>query len=498
MRVAFATYVAPAPDIAPMPQRRLELTPAADFTFEQGIRAIRADLHLPTEFAPEVEAAAAHAAEHPRLPSLDRTDIPLFTIDPPGSMDLDQALWLQRTDGGYRVQYAIADVAAFVAPGDPIDIEANRRGQTLYGADSKIPLHPKALSEGAASLLPGQERPALLWTLDLDARGELLATDVRRARVASRERLDYPSVQARLDGGDDDPRLALLRGIGTLRRQREIERGGVSLALPAQELGKQGEQWQLAYRTLEPVETWNAQVSLLTGMAAAQLMLGGGVGLLRTLPVPFEPDLARLRLTAHALRIDWPAGMAYPQFIRSLDPREPRHVAMMTASTLVLRGSGYAAFDGAPPPQPLHSAIAAPYAHVTAPLRRLADRYAGECCVALSAGEPVPAWVRESLPGLPATMRDSDRRAGHYERAIIDLVEALVLAPRVGEVFTGNLVSVAANPAHGGTVVLPDLAIEARVDGAPVQALGADLPVRLVEADPQKRRVTFEAIAPMP
>jgi exoribonuclease R len=477
-----------------MTQRRLELTPAADFTFEQGIADIRADLHLPDGFAAEVEATAARAAQQPRLPALDRTDLPLFTIDPPGAMDLDQAMWLERTAVGFRVHYAIADVAAFVAPGDAVDVEANRRGQTLYGADSKIPLHPKVLSEGAASLLPGELRPALLWTLDLDARAELVAVDVRRARVASRERFDYPSVQARLDAGDADPRFVLLRELGQLRKQREIERGGVSLALPAQELGKRDDRWHLAYRTLEPVEGWNAQVSLLTGMAAARLMLAGGIGLQRTLPEPAAPEIARLRLTARALRIDWPAALAYPEFIRALDPREPRHVAMMMAATSVLRGAGYAAFDGAPPAQPRHSAIASPYAHVTAPLRRLADRYAGEACVALCAGEPVPAWVREALPGLPVTMRDSDRRAGQYERAIIDLVEALVLAPRVGEVFTGNLVALAAHPQHGGTIVLPELAIEARVDGAPVQALGEDLPVRLVEADPARRRVTFAAV----
>jgi exoribonuclease R len=474
--------------------RRLRSASPAAPALEPGIAAIRREMDLPDDFPPEVEAAARAAVANPRLPALDRTAIPFVTIDPPGAMDLDQAMWLERGEAGFRVHYAIADVAAFVAPGDAVDVEANRRGQTLYGADSKIPLHPKALSEGAASLLPGQLRPALLWTLDLDARAELIAVDVRRARVMSRERFDYPSVQARLDKGDADPRFVLLRELGQLRKQREIERGGVSLALPAQELGKRDGRWHLAYRTLEPVEVWNAQVSLLTGMAAARLMLAGGIGLLRTLPEPDAPEIARLRLTAHALRIDWPAALAYPEFIRALDPREPRHVAMMMAATSVLRGAGYAAFDGAPPAQPRHSAIASPYAHVTAPLRRLADRYAGEACVALCAGEPVPAWVRDALPGLPLTMRDSDRRAGQYERAIIDLVEALVLAPRVGEQFTGNLVSIASHPQHGGTIVLPELAIEARVDGAPVQALGEDLRVRLVEADPARRRVTFEAM----
>ena len=83
-------------------------------------------------------------------------------------MDLDQALHIERDGDGYVVHYAIADVAAFVTPGDPVDVEANRRGETLYGADSKVPLHPKVLSEDAGSLLPDQVRPALLWTIKVD------------------------------------------------------------------------------------------------------------------------------------------------------------------------------------------------------------------------------------------------------------------------------------------------------------------------------------------
>ncbi|MGH8030044.1 MAG: RNB domain-containing ribonuclease [Arenimonas sp.] len=474
-----------------MAQLRLTLAAAPDATFAKGIADIRAEMLLPAQFPADVEAAAAQAALHPRLPALDRTDLPLITLDPPGSMDLDQAMWLERRDGGYRVFYAIADVAAFVAPGDPVDLESNRRGQTLYGADSKIPLHPKVLSEGAASLLPGQLRPALLWMLDLDARGELVATDVRRARVASRERFAYPDVQARLDAGDSDPRFALLREIGQLRQQREIERGGVSLALPAQEIECDDGRWRLEYRTLEPVETWNAQISLLTGMAAARLMLAGNIGLLRTLPVPMAVDIVRLRLTAHALRIPWPEALGYPGFIRSLDPREPRHMAMMTAATTVLRGAGYAAFDGAPPEQPRHSAIAAAYAHVTAPLRRLADRHAGEVCVALCAGMPVPDWVRAALPGLPETMRASDRRASHYQRAIIDLIEALVLAPHVGESFAASVIAVAGNGAQRGTVMLPGLAIEASIESKAALELGVDLEATLVQADPVRRRVVF-------
>jgi len=475
--------------------RRIHIQSAADAALAQGLRDIQGDLKLPTAFPPEVEAAAVAAAAHPRWPELDRSEIALVTIDPVGSMDLDQAMYVERTDGGYRVYSAIADVAAFVSAGDPVDLEAHRRGETLYGAETKIPLHPKALSEDAASLLPDQLRPALLWTIDLDRTGEGIAVDVRRAKVRSRARLDYEGVQKIIDADKADPMWAVLREIGELRRQREFSRGGVSLPLPEQEISVADGQWKLAFRARLPLEDWNEQISLLTGMAAAYLMVQAKVGILRTLPPPDPHSIERLRTTARALAIDWPAGLDYPGFIRSLDPTNDVHVAMLTACTAVLRGAGYAVFNGSLPEQPMHSALAAEYAHATAPLRRLVDRYTGEICVALCAKQPVPEWALAALPDLPATMQVSGRRAGQYESAVLNLAEAVVLAPRVGEVFRGAIVEVAHDDPRKGTVVVREPAVEAGVSAAAALPLGADVTVKLVEADPVKRVTRFEQVS---
>ena len=184
------------------------------------------------------------------------------------------------------MHYAIADVAAFVSPGDAVDAEAHRRGETLYGADSKVPLHPPVLSEGAASLLPDQVRPALLWTVRLDATGERTDVRVERALVRSREQLDYETVQAAIDAGTAAEPLQLLKEVGELRLRLEAARGGVALPLPEQEVEIDGDDWRLEFRSLVPAEEWNAQISLLTGIAAASLMVGARVGLLRTLPPP--------------------------------------------------------------------------------------------------------------------------------------------------------------------------------------------------------------------
>ena len=470
--------------------RRIHLQPSDNAVLVQGMADIQREMKLPTGFPPDVEAAAAAAAANPRLPALDRTEVPLVTIDPAESMDLDQAMYVEAHEEGYRVYYAIADVAAFVRAGDPIDLEANRRGETLYGADSKIPLHPKVLSEGATSLLPDQVRPALLWTIELDPAGEITSIDVRRARVRSRAKLNYIGVQQAIDAGGADPMWTVLRRIGELRQQREQARGGISLPLPEQEISVVDGRWALAFRARLAIEDWNEQISLLTGMAAARLMVQAKVGLLRTLPEPQAQALERLRITARVLGIDWPAALDYPGFIRSLDPCKDRHVAMLTACTSVLRGAGYAAFNGSLPAQPMQSAIAAEYTHATAPLRRLVDRYTGEVCVALCAHQPVPDWVLTALPGLPATMQASGHRARQYEKAVLDLAEAAALASRVGEQFDGAIVEVAAD-ADKGVVMLREPAVEAGVTGSAALPLGADVKVTLVEADPSTRVTRF-------
>ncbi|MET7731467.1 RNB domain-containing ribonuclease [Streptomyces sp. NPDC005402] len=470
-----------------MPRRRIRVT---DVPLRAAFAALRTELGVPSDFPPEVLSEA----ERPSRPGAhaDATDIPLFTIDPPASTDLDQAMHLSRRGTGYRLRYAIADVAAFVVPGGYLDAETHRRVMTLYFPDTRIPLHPPVLSEGAASLLPDQVRPAALWTIDLDAEGRTTATEVHRALVRSRAKLDYEGVQRAIDSGTAEEPLALLRVVGELRERLEVERGGISLRVPEQEIVERDGTYEPAYRAGAPADGWNAQISLLTGMAAADLMLAYGTGVLRTLPAAPDGAVGRLRRTAHALHIHWPHHVSYAALIRSLDPRIPHHAAFLQECTTLLRGAGYTTFlDGVLPDITTHAAVAAPYAHCTAPLRRLADRYASEICLAAVAGEPVPEWVRAALAALPGEMADGGRRAGTVERACVDLVEAALLKDRVGEVFDGCVVDVDEHRPTVGTVQLEMPAVIGRVEGAGGLALGERLRVRLTEADPGSPKVRF-------
>jgi exoribonuclease R len=465
----------------------LRLQPSAA-PLADGFARIRAELGIPDGF-PAAAAAEAEAAAVQQGVHSDRRDLDLITIDPPGSRDLDQALAIETRDGGgYRVSYAIADVAALVAPGGAIDSEARARGVTIYMPDRRVPLHPPALGEDRGSLLPGADRPAMLWAIELDDAGAVLSASVARAIVRSRRALSYAEAQAAIDSGGAAPTLRLLKEVGLLRIAAEAARGGVSLTVPVQEVVREDGGYALRYEATLPVEDWNAQISLLTGICAAGIMGRGGVGIFRTL-APAEPeDLASLRRSAAGLGVDWPDRATYPEVVRGLDPARPGDAAFAVRATRLFHGAGYAvwqAADGGAPP--VHAAIASGYAHVTAPLRRLADRFANEIVLALCEGAAPPDWVLEALPGIPGAMASAGGRERQAERAAVDYVESAVLAGRVGEVFAGTVVDVRAGRA---TVQLADPAVVAplEADGA---VAGERIAVRLAESDPAERRVRF-------
>lgn len=463
-----------------MPHLPLRLTrEAATAELTAALAALRTELELPEEFPAEVLAEAEGAVTAHVLPDLDLTGIPFLTIDPAGATDLDQALAIEPDGDGWRVFYAIADLPAFVAPGGAIDAEARLRGQTLYAADGRIPLHPPVISEDAGSLLPDVDRAAFVWEFALDPTGATTSARVRRARVRSRRQWSYEEAQAALE---TEPQFGLLRAVGEARLALERARGGASLAIPEILVEREAEGYLLERRVLSPIESWNAQLSLMTGMAAARMMLDAGLGILRTMP-PAEPEaIERFRRQTIALGTPWPADERYGDYLKRLANDDPRHLAIRHAAASLFRGAAYRAFDGEPPEETVQSAIGAPYTHVTAPLRRLVDRFALEVCVALSSDEAVPAWVREALPELPSLMGRASNTSGRLDRRTLDIVEASILAPRVGDEFDAIAIT-------DSTVQLSDPAVEATCEG--VLRPGSEVRVRLEAADIPSGTVRF-------
>ena len=462
--------------------------------------AVRGEFGLPVEYP----AAALGEAERTVAQPLDvgarrdAADLPLVTVDPAGSKDLDQAVLVRRRARGYRVFYAIADVAAFVPPSGALDAEVRRRGQSLYLPDGTVPLHPTVLSEGAASLLPEQVRPAVLWTIDLDRQGALVRFDLQRALVRSTAALDYGSVARSWETGEPHPSIELLAEVGRLRREQAVHRGAIELGLPEQQVDSDGAGgWRPTLRPRLAVEAYNAEISLLTGMCAAEVMLGAGVGILRTVPDPEPATVASLRRSARRLGVAWPEGATPAAALAGMDPARPEPLVVHVAATRLLRGAGYTAFDGGSPAKSRHAGLGAAYAHVTAPLRRLADRYATEVCLAVTAGREVPGWAREGLPQLPSATGSSDRLASQVERACLAQAQAWALQDRLGEEFPATVLR--AGSGEDGEVFVADPPVIARCsagESGTGEQLdeGSRVRVRLVEADPVRREVGFALV----
>jgi exoribonuclease R len=484
----------PTPEMA----KTVVRAPAELPPFRDAFRRIRAEFDVPDDFpiAVQEEAEKVAAGGPANLDGAgsgsrqDARNVPFVTIDPEGSRDLDQAYHAERRGGGFRVRYAIADVAAFVGPGGAVEAESFRRGVTVYLPDGRAPQLPNVIGEGAASLLPNQERPALLWTIDLDERGVSIATRLERATVRSRRALTYVDAQRELDRGHADVPLALLREIGELRLRLEDERGGVSLDLPTQEVvALSTGAFDLRYEAPLPVERWNAQISILAGIEAAKIMVEAGVGIVRTVPEPSGAFLARLHRTAEALQVAWPADARWSEVVRGLDRSKAGDAAFLIQAAHALRGSGYALIDKGTAAPPIHAGIGSVYAHVTAPLRRLADRFANEIVLSHCAGAEPPAWAVARLPELVKTMEESTGREARIEHAVIDAVECAVLAGYVGERFDATVVD---EHDKGVVVQIPEPAVVAPL--AAERPLGAKVAVVLEAVDPVARRVELKPV----
>ena len=464
----------------------VRLVPPSSGQLAARFAALREELGLQASFPPEVEADARSVVAHQVLPETDSTAIPFITIDPAGATDLDQALHLERQEDGYRIRYAIADVPAFAAPNGPIDAEARRRGQTMYAPDGRIPLHPTVIGEDAASLLPGEVRSAFVWSFELDAAANVTAVTVARARIRSTRKCDYAEVQHEIDAGTASDVLQLFREVGEKRILLERQRDGAGLNRADQEVFEVDHVYRLERRRSLPVEGWNAQLSLMTGMAAARIMIDGGVGILRTMPAPEPQVIARFRLQTVALGWPWAPGLSYGKYLRTLHSDDPLQLAIVHAAGSLFRGAGYTVFDGCAPDVTMQAAVGAPYAHTTAPLRRLVDRFVLVTCEALVAGHPVPSWVRHALPSLPAIMSASDSVASRLDRGSIEAVEAAVLRGRVGEVFDAMVIF--AEPG-GGMIQLVAPALAAECTGH--LEVGTRVRATLVTADIATSTVRF-------
>lgn len=461
----------------------MRLLGQAQAAIATGLERIRDEVGVPRTFPAAVRDAADGASvRRPGEGHVDRTDRRFVTLDPATSIDLDQAFAIEQSGSDIVLHYAIADVGWFVRPGDPLDVEAFARGVTVYLPDRRATLYPPEISEGAASLLPDVDRAAVVFTIRVHDDGTSTLDGAERALVRSHAKLAYDQVTASdLPGGFSE----LYERVTAA----EVRRGAARVEFPEQEIDRLDDgHYTLSFRPRLESEEQNAALSLATNLAVADALYEAGTGLFRVMPEVDDRRHRRLRHSARAFGLDWPDGVSLDAFERSLPRDDPRTSAFLIAVRRAAGGAGYAPFE--PGERPWHSAIAATYAQVTAPLRRLQDRYVIEAVLAVVEGRSVPDEVVAAFETLPAAMARGEQVANRADRLALDLAEAALLSGRVGEVFDAVVID---EGEWGVEVQIADPAVIVRTSAHRVDP-GDDIRVRVTDVSVDDRRVEVERV----
>jgi ribonuclease R len=412
---------------------------------------------LDLEFPEEVEEAAQRVAGETKnsgwADRTDRTDLHVFTIDPSDARDHDDALSIEETGQGlWEVGIHIADVSSYVEPGGPLDLEAYRRGTSVYLVDRVVPMLPHVLSSDLCSLRPDVDRAAVSLFVVLDKDGRVRKHRFERTRIQSRHRLDYQEVQAVLDGdGSVDQRtdgdIRTLAGLASVLRKNRKARGSLDFDLPEARvvLGDEGEPLDIRKSVQLDSHRLIEDFMLLANETVAREAAR------RKLPIPFRVHdspprdrIAELRRFLGTLGYQLSAkGVRAKDLQRILAEAEGKPEASLV-STLVLRSMARARYQ----PQNLgHFGLGADrYTHFTSPIRRYPDLLVHRVVVkALIDGDAVPrAWAGDALA--QACERSSLREglAADAERDSVALKKAEFMERHLGEIFAGTVSSVTA------------------------------------------------------
>jgi ribonuclease R len=412
---------------------------------------------IPTEFPREALELAAGARPAALGARTDLRQIPLITIDPEDARDHDDAVWAAAdgdagNPGGLRLLVAIADVAHYVRPGDALDREAEKRGNSAYFPDRVVPMLPEAISNGLCSLRPGEDRPCLAVEMVIDREGRKLRHRFMRGLMRSAARLAYGQVQAARDGRPDEATAPLLEpviaplyaGFAALLAARE-KRGTLDLDLPERRVTlRDGKVERIEPRVRLDSHRLVEEFMIAANVAAAEALEAKRLPCMyRVHPPPDPVKVEALREFAASLGLSLARGqvMRPAVFARLLDQaRNTPYAAMI--NELVLRSQSQAVYS---PENVGHFGLALRrYCHFTSPIRRYADLLVHRALIAAHAfgddglaPEDGAAFARigEHISG-------TERRAAAAERDAVDRYIAAFLAERVGEVFIGSITGV--------------------------------------------------------
>lgn len=428
---------------------------------------------LPYQFSPEVLAEIADWTEEvPASACEGREDLralDFVTIDGEDARDFDDAVYAEKTKGGYKLYVAIADVSAYVKPGTALDESAYERGNSVYFPSRVIPMLPEILSNGLCSLKPKVDRLAMVCEMHISNAGEIKQADFYDAVIHSKERLTYTRVAAFLNGGEHDIPQALIPAMKTLyslyerlRHQRE-QRGAIDFETIETQIIFNDEKKieKIVPRERNEAHKLIEECMLAANESVALFLLHEKVPILYRVhdqPGPEKIEELREFLKPLGLQLggdDNPQPKHYAKLLTAIRTREDKHLLQM----VLLRSLSQATYS---PDNLGHFGLAYDaYTHFTSPIRRYPDLLVHRAIKAILDHHIDSEQFNEktmTAAGIHCSM--TERRADDATRDVTAWLKCEYMQDNVGGEFLGFITGITG---FGFFVELKDIYVEGLV-----------------------------------
>ena len=483
---------------------------------------------IPYVFNEKIAKELACCPHFHRQGRLDMTNVPLVTIDGEDAKDFDDAVWAEKTDIGFNLIVAIADVSFYVRPGSELDREVYRRGNSVYLPNMFIPMLPEQLCNGLCSLMPLQPRASIVCLMQIDREGQLKGYEFKRAVIRSAARLTYREVQEALDGEKSEniapvfngvvlPLFEAYQALDKARRKRgalDLESSEIKI-----KVDKKGVIQSIAreetYTSNKIVEEFMIAANVAAALALKKSRLPV---MYRVHDLPPEEKLEDIKPLLHNLKLKLPdAGNLKPRHLNKVIELCSKNGYAQGISDMILRLQAQAQYS---PHNIGHFGLALKdYVHFTSPIRRYADLLIHRALVrafempdggALEEGATVSAFE-----DIGRHLCETERKAVNAERDLTARFVSAYLEPAVGQDFevkiTGmtnagmfvrieslgaeGLIPLSSLPDDYYSLVPGNIELAAENSGL-VFKLGQKITARLVEASPITGGLIFKYLDP--
>lgn len=424
-------------------QRRIRGESTADLAANVALAALRRPVHWSDELR-ELRFPTSVSAED-RAGRSDIREMPLVTIDGDSAKDYDDAVYAETLKrGSTRLVVAIADVAHYVPINSAIDLEARHRGCSIYLPDRVIPMLPKELSNGICSLVPDQDRLAVICDMVIDSDGRLKETKFYEAVIRSHARLTYTEIDAFLKGKPLHKTELVKRSLRALQRlcktliSHRRARGALDFDIPHIQLPlSQGEPIlpKLVDRNLAHLMIEEAMI--IANKAVAECLQDRGHPLFRVHEPPKQESILRLREILRDQNVPLPARITEPRILRDavshLDVNKTNQrfwhlqiIQAMQLATYSVQNNG-------------HFGLAlSHYLHFTSPIRRYPDLHNHRLLKESLRNRRLKAHLSD-VEQLARTQSELEREVERVTRKVESWLLCTLLRSHLGETVSGTI-----------------------------------------------------------